>query len=111
VASPATFVVLLSARQIEYSTGLTVIPVCFANVLEIKLADAPVSNKMLALAAAALPEKHHTCAFLLLSIRTSFCYSTPKKLICKHSCPTLSDKLSHYKHLRMLSFQILFQKF
>src|SRR6476469_9154072 len=55
MASPATSVVLSSARRTEYLTGLTVIPVCFAKDLDTKLADAPISNKIFALVAAALP--------------------------------------------------------
>jgi hypothetical protein len=62
MASPATLVVLSSARRLEYLTGLTVIPVFFANVLETKLADAPVSNKMLALVAAVYQQTSYVCA-------------------------------------------------
>jgi hypothetical protein len=50
------FCCLVICKTNRKSTGPTVIPVCFANVFDTKLLDAPVSNKMLALVAAALPE-------------------------------------------------------
>jgi hypothetical protein len=98
MASPATSVVLSSARQTEYLTDLTVIPVCFANILDTKLLDAPVSNKMFALAEQPC-EEHHTQNLLLLSIKTFFCCIRHMSFLCKHpvSAESRSTAEGRYK--------------